>query len=235
MSFADIRIELERRADPAHAAALQRYFKTAPGQYGAGDVFRGLRVPAIRALARKHRHATLDDIEALLHSPFHEDRLLALLLLVAHYQTGGLAAQQQIYRLYWNNIRRINNWDLVDASAPRIVGHYLYTRGRKPLRKWVRSKNLWERRIAVMASAYFIQQARYDVTLELAAELLDDPEDLIHKAVGWMLREVGKRDRAALEAFLQLHYRRMPRTMLRYSIEKFPEALRRRYLRGEIT
>lgn len=235
MSLADIQTELERRADPDRAQLLQRYFKTAPGQYGAGDVFRGLRVPAIRALARKYRHAALDDIEALLHSPFHEDRLLALLLLVAHYQAGETSAQQRIYRMYCDNLRWINNWDLVDASAPRIVGHYLYTRGRTPLRRWLRSKNLWERRIAVMASGYFIQQARFDVTLELAAALLDDPADLIHKAVGWMLREVGKRDRAALEGFLKAHHRAMPRTMLRYAIEKFPEALRRRYLRGDIT
>ncbi|MEW5754758.1 MAG: DNA alkylation repair protein [Pseudomonadota bacterium] len=234
MSLEDIQTELKRHSDPAHAAALQRFFKTAPGQYGAGDVFRGIRVPAIRAIARKYRHTGLADIEALQHSRFHEDRLLALLLLVARYQTSETAAQQQIYRMYCNNLRWINNWDLVDASAPYIVGHHLYARGKKPLRKWLRSKNLWERRIAVMAGFYFIRQNRFDVTFAAASVLLDDPEDLIHKAVGWMLREIGKRDRAALEAFLRSHYDRMPRTMLRYAIEKFPEALRRRYLRGEI-
>jgi len=223
--------QLRALASAETAANLQRFFKTGPGQYGAGDVFLGIKVPPLRALAKQHRDAGLDTIAALLASRYHEERMFALLLLMQFYQGADEAAQQAAYDLYLGHTQHINNWDLVDVSAPRIVGRHLQDRPRKVLHKLARSSSLWERRIAILATAWFIRLDDYADTLRIAEMLLQDEHDLMHKAVGWMLREVGKRDLAAEEDFLHRHYRGMPRTMLRYAIEKFPERERQRWLR----
>jgi 3-methyladenine DNA glycosylase AlkD len=219
-------------ANPTRARHSLRFFKTAPGEYGAGDRFLGLSVPEIRKLEVKHRAAPLGVITRLLHSKWHEERLLALCILVRQYRTAGPAQRSAIFRLYLGNTKYINNWDLVDCSAWQIVGAQLREGGRERLVRLAKSKGLWERRIAIIATADYIKLGEFDDTLRIARALRDDPHDLIHKAVGWMLREVGKRDRSALEGFLRRHAARMPRTMLRYAIERFPEQLRRRYLAG---
>ena len=226
--------QLRALASAETAANLQRFFKTGPGQYGAGDVFLGIKVPPLRALAKQHRDAGLDTIAALLASRYHEERMFALLLLMQFYQGADEAAQQAAYDLYLGHTQHINNWDLVDVSAPRIVGRHLQDRPRKVLHKLARSSSLWERRIAILATAWFIRLDDYADTLRIAEMLLQDEHDLMHKAVGWMLREVGKRDLAAEEDFLHKHYRGMPRTMLRYAIERFPEPKRKNYLHGKV-
>jgi 3-methyladenine DNA glycosylase AlkD len=233
-SPATIRKELRALASPVTAALLQGFFKTGPGQYGEGDVFLGIKVPPLRALAKQHSDANLDTITALLDSRYHEERFFALLLLMQLYQHGTGAEQTAAYKLYLRNTHRINNWDLVDVSAPRIVGRYLQERPRKILHKLARSSMLWERRISIISTAWFIRLDDFDDTLRIAKVLLQDEHDLMHKAVGWMLREVGKRDLAVEEGFLQEHYHVMPRTMLRYSIERFPEAKRKNYLNGKM-
>jgi 3-methyladenine DNA glycosylase AlkD len=213
---------------------LQRYFKTGPGQYGEGDSFRGIRVPELRRLAKAHQEIALAQAELLLHSGYHEDRLLALMILVRKYARADGSSRSAIYELYLSNTKFINNWDLVDSSAEHIVGAYLRERSRKPLDQLARSRSIWERRIAILATFHFIRLGEFEETLRIAERLLGDKEDLIHKAVGWMLREIGKRDLKKEEAFLREHYRQMPRTMLRYAIERFPEVKRQRYLRGAI-
>jgi 3-methyladenine DNA glycosylase AlkD len=234
MVIAEIHRELESLADPCHAAILQRFFKTGPGEYGEGERFRGIRVPVLRKMARKYRHLSLAEAGRLVQSAFHEDRLLALLTLIHRYYQGEGAVRDAIHRLYLEHRRFVNNWDLVDASAPHLVGHYLRDRNTDPLTRLADSGVLWERRMAIIATFHFIKQGDHDETLRVARLLLGDPEDLIHKAVGWMLREVGKRDVTVAEAFLQAHYRQMPRTMLRYAIERFPEARRQAYLTGAV-
>jgi len=226
--------ELKQLENRAQAQVLRRFFKTGPGQYGYGDRFRGITVPAVRKLVKKYAAAETAEAVQLLQSPFHEDRLFALLLLVAKFKKADAKEQKSIYRLYLNNTRRINNWDLVDVTAPHIVGAWLSGRDKAPLRSLARSKLLWERRIAIIATFYDIRQGLFDETLAIAAMLLADPHDLMHKAVGWMLREVGKRDFDAEDRFLQAHCRMMPRTMLRYAIERYPEQRRRAYLEGRI-
>jgi 3-methyladenine DNA glycosylase AlkD len=220
-------------ADPARAAVVSRFFKTAPGQYGAGDRFLGIAVPVLRKLAGTYQGVSLRVVTRLLNSGWHEERLLALFILVRQYARGDPAHRDAIYRLYMSHTGRINNWDLVDCSAEHIVGAHL--RDRKPgqLLRLARSKNLWERRIAMLATFHDIKRGEFDETLRIARILRDDPHDLIHKAVGWMLREVGRRRRDVEEAFLRQHATRMPRTMLRYAIERFPERLRQRYLACE--
>jgi 3-methyladenine DNA glycosylase AlkD len=231
MGLRSLKEDLRRRASHRKAAILRRFFKTGPGEYGEGDRFLGVVVPDIRAVARRFRGMGLPRIAPLLKSPFHEERLLALLMLVERYQRGDDREKARAYRLYLAHIPHINNWDLVDLSAPHIIGAYLDGRSKAPLFAWARSANRWKRRIAVLATFHYIRQGRFGETLALARRLLDDREDLIHKAVGWMLREVGKRDARALKAFIRRHARRMPRTMLRYAIERFPERARRAYLR----
>ncbi len=233
-SLEAVRTALREYADKSDAEFLQRYFKTGPGEYGKGDRFIGVRVPATRRVARRYRDLPLAETLVLLRSAIHEERLLALIILTEKFRRGTPGEQLEIYREYLNHTRFINNWDLVDTSADRIVGAYLRDRSRRPLYRLARSDLLWERRIAVMATFHFIRNDEFAETLKIAGMLLDDPEDLIHKAAGWMLREVGKRDRDVEESFLREHYRRMPRTMLRYAIEKFPGDLRRQYLRGTI-
>ncbi|MCF7826163.1 MAG: DNA alkylation repair protein [Candidatus Marinimicrobia bacterium] len=226
--------EVIELVDPERAQHSQGFFKTGRGEYGEGDVFLGIRVPRLRALAKKFKHATTQDALDLLHSKYHEVRLLALFLLVNQYQHADATGKKQIYKHYLSNIDQINNWDLVDSSAAQIVGAYLFDKDTSPLDNLARSESLWERRVAIIASYHFIRQYEFQTTLKLAEILLHDKEDLIHKAVGWMLREVGNRSRPTEEAFLSNHYSTMPRTMLRYAIEKFPEKLRQAYLKGEL-
>jgi 3-methyladenine DNA glycosylase AlkD len=232
-SAAEIKARLHGIGDPEHARFVAGYFRTGPGEYGHGDRFIGIRVPALRALAREYRGVSVDDAADLLRSEWHEARLFALLLLVDAYKYGDAQTREAIYRLYLANTRYVNNWDLVDSSAPYIVGAHLADQDRSVLDELARSESVWERRIAILATQHFIRQDDFSATLRIAETLVDDGHDLIHKAVGWMLREVGNRNRAAEESFLIRHHRTMPRTMLRYAIEKFPPDLRQRYLRGE--
>jgi 3-methyladenine DNA glycosylase AlkD len=236
MSIAeDIRTEIRRLADPEKAKLLQRFFKTGPGQYGEGDVFAGIPVPVTRKLVGKYRHISIGCIVDLLKSPVHEERLLALLIMVDRYQRGDDTTRERIYRHYLRNTRHINNWDLVDLSAGHIVGAHLDGTDHASLYRLARSESLWERRIAILATFHDIMRGNPDHTLALADVLLADRHDLIHKAVGWMLREVGKRcSPDTLREFLRTRYRTMPRTMLRYAIERFPANERKAYLIGTI-
>jgi 3-methyladenine DNA glycosylase AlkD len=233
-TVAEIQKQLEQLSDRETATFSRKFFKTQPGGYGAGDLFRGIRVPVLRRLVTEYRSVTVEDTKVLLQSPYHEDRLLALLFLVRLYARGDESIKKTVYKWYLQSTQRINNWDLVDSSAEYIVGAYLWDKPRDVLYELAGSENLWERRIAMMSTFHFIKRHDFADTLRLAEILLHDHEDLIHKAVGWMLREVGKRDREAEEKFLAENYRQMPRTMLRYAIEKFPEAQRQRYLKGEV-
>jgi 3-methyladenine DNA glycosylase AlkD len=217
---------------PQQAAVLARFFKTGPGQYGEGDRFIGVKVPAIRKVAKEFKGLPLPEVDCLLHSQIHEERLFALVIVVAQFEKGDDAIRKRIYDRYLANTKHINNWDLVDLSAPQIVGGYLETRSRRPLDRMVKSASLWERRMSIVATHWFIRQGDFADTLKIAERLLNDKEDLIHKAAGWMLREVGKREVAVLEEFLGEHCRVMPRTMLRYAIERFPEEQRQAYLKG---
>jgi 3-methyladenine DNA glycosylase AlkD len=234
MTVAAIQKELENLGDASRAANLQRFFKTGPGEYAEGDRFRGLRVPVLRGLSKKYQDLPLAEAVSLLQSGFHEDRLLALFILMRYYYRGDQAVKDKIHSLYLKNTRYVNNWDLVDASAPHLLGHYLENRPKDLLTRLAASGNLWERRMAVLATFHFIKMNDFDEPLRMAQLLLNDPEDLLHKAVGWMLREVEKRDNAVAEAFLRVHYRQMPRTMLRYAIERLPEARRQAYLKGTV-
>jgi 3-methyladenine DNA glycosylase AlkD len=223
---------LRRLARPESVPVLRKFFKTGPGEYGEGDVFIGVGLPQLRKVCRECRGLPLNQVARLLRSRVHEERLLALLLLVDVFRHGSTTERGRIYKLYLANTRFINNWDLVDSSAHHIVGGWLANRNRASLRRLARSASVWERRIAIIATLHFIRAGEFDDTFLIADLLLRDRHDLIHKAVGWMLREVGNRDGAAERGFLKGRYARMPRTMLRYAIEKFPERERRRYLRG---
>jgi 3-methyladenine DNA glycosylase AlkD len=234
MTLMTIHARLQRLGNAEKAGLLRRFFKTGPGEYGAGDQFLGVTVPELRQVAREFQRLAEDEILLLLQSAFHEERALALLILIRQFAKGDAATRQRIYELYLASTRFINNWDLVDASAPHIAGAWLNDKSRRPLYRLARSKNLWERRIAIIATQHFIRQHDFTDALAIARLLIADREDLIHKAVGWMLREIGNRDLRAEENFLKEHYCAMPRTMLRYAIEKFPEPRRRKYLKGEI-
>jgi 3-methyladenine DNA glycosylase AlkD len=229
----EISARLRQLGDPEKARFLQRFFKTGPGEYAEGDCFIGLKVPQVRLLLREYRGLTPTDVLPLLMSPIHEERLFALLALVRSFEKGDPATREQVYTFYMANTSRINNWDLVDISAPQIVGGFLLERDRGPLDLLAQSTSLWERRIAIIATFTFIRRNQFDDTLRIGRLLLHDREDLIHKAAGWMLREVGKREQAVEEGFLKLHCRVMPRTMLRYAIEKYPEDKRQMYLKGK--
>ena len=222
--------KLRELGDSDIAAHSQRFFKTGPGEYGEGDRFLGIRVPVIRKCVREYREISLEDAIELLQNPFHEARLFAVLILVAKYSAAKKNAEREaIYRTYLKHTEFINNWDLVDSSAEHIVGVHLFSKDRRPIYRLVRSGGLWERRIGVMSTFHFVKREDFSDTLAIAELLLGDSEDLIHKAVGWMLREVGNRDRKAEEKFLAKHYKQMPRTMLRYAIEKLPETERLAY------
>lgn len=223
---------LRSQGDSAIAEHSKRFFKTGKGEYGEGDRFLGIRVPVLRQQIRTYQRISLEELHKLLASPFHEERLFALLMMVHQFKKGNEEQKAVIYQMYLDNTPRINNWDLVDSSAHHIVGVYLEDKDRQALYRLARSKDLWERRIAIIATLQFIRHHDFDDTLKISALLINDPEDLIHKAVGWMLREAGKRNHDVEVAFLKTHYQQMPRTMLRYAIEKFPEKERLRYLEG---
>jgi 3-methyladenine DNA glycosylase AlkD len=230
----EIKKRLRKLGDQQRAEVSRRYFKTGTGEYGEGDIFLGIPVPELRKLAKTYRHLKLKDTTKLLQSPIHEERLLAVLILIHIFSAGDESMKKEIFDLYLNHTRYINNWDLVDASAQYIVGAYLAHKSKKVLYHLAKSEDLWERRIAIMSTFHFIRQDEFSETLKIAEILIADREDLIHKAVGWMLREVGKRNLQFEEQFLKLYYQKMPRTMLRYAIEKFPKARRRLFLKGKI-
>lgn len=232
MQTEKIKFDLRTYAEPHRAQKHQSFFKTGKGQYGEGDQFLGVRVPYIRKTVKKYRGLNWKDNEHLLHSPWHEERLFAILMMVDNYQKGDKATKSNLYKKYLANTAFINNWDLVDSSAPHIVGAWLNDKNRKILYDLAQSKSLWERRISILSTLHFIRKHDFSDTLKLCELLLNDNHDLIHKATGWMLREVGKRDFAKTEAFIQKHLQQMPRTMLRYAIEKFPEPLRQKYLKA---
>jgi 3-methyladenine DNA glycosylase AlkD len=234
MFVKEIHRRLQELGNKGRAIELQRFFKTGPGEYGEGDVFLGIRVPELRKLAKTYPHITTKEAGQILNSSIHEQRLLALFILVRKYLRGNELQRKAIYDLYLKNTRFVNNWDLVDGSAGHIVGAFLMGKDKKPLYRLSKSKNLWERRISIMATFHFIKQDQFSETFTIAKTLLADEEDLIHKAVGWMLREVGKRHMPAEEKFLKEHYRKMPRTMLRYAIERFPETKRQMYLKSKL-
>ncbi len=230
----EIRREIRSLGDAAIAEHSQRFFKTGKGEYGEGDKFLGIRVPVIRKMVKKYKAVSEKAVLALLRSRYHEERLFAVLLLADQFKRGTDAEKSRIYELYLNNIQYINNWDIVDGSAHLIVGPYLEHRDKQPLYDLSQSANLWARRIAIMSTYHYIRQRDFKNTLAIAKILKNDPEDLIHKAVGWMLREIGNRDQKTEEAYLKRYYKELPRTMLRYAIEKLPDKLRKDYLHGRI-
>jgi 3-methyladenine DNA glycosylase AlkD len=233
-----VREELRQHGDPDKASGQIRFFKCGPGEYGEGDQFLGVSVPKQRKIAKQYRRLPLKEVGKLLSSPLHECRLTALLILVEIYNQKKIeeATRKAIVDMYVRNTEYINNWDLVDSSAHYILGPWLieYPEQREILYRLARSEHLWQQRIAIITTFAFIRERDFSDTFALADILLHHPHDLIHKAVGWMLREIGNRDRGAEELFLKPRYRTMPRTMLRYAIEKFPEPQRKAYLKGEI-
>lgn len=234
MSVDDIGRRLEELADKEKAQVLQRFFKTGPGEYGEGDLFLGIKVPQLRKLAKEYEGIALKEAKQLLRSSIHEQRLLALLILIRKFSKGDVGARKRIYELYLRNTQYINNWDLVDVSAEHVVGAYLMERNKEQLYRLAKSDSLWERRISILSTFHYVKHNEFSETLKISKMLLSDEEDLIHKAVGWMLREVGKRHLSTEEKFLRAHYKMMPRTMLRYAIERFPEPKRQRYLKGQV-
>ena len=222
--------EIEKLANPTKAKNHYRFFKTGKGEYGEGDKFYGLTVPEQRTLSKKYKNLSLEELQKLIKSPWHEHRSLALMILTLQYPKADEERKKIISDFYLKNAKRINNWDLVDISAPKIPGEYLFDKDKAILYKFAKSDNLWERRIAMMSTYGFIKKNKYKDALTIAEILLNDEHDLIHKAVGWMLREIGKRDQVLEEKFLLKYYKIMPRTMLRYAIEKFEEKKRRWYL-----
>lgn len=227
-----IKAELKKCANPEKAKILSGFFKTGKGHYGEGDLFLGIPVPEQRKIAKKYSDITLKELHGLLSSPIHEHRLVALLILIIKYRKSDGKGKQEIFGFYLEHTKYINNWDLVDLSAGYILGEYLGDKDRSTLYKLAKSDNLWERRIAVMSTFAFIRNNRFEDTLRISEMLLNDPHDLIHKAVGWMLREIGKRDMKTEEEFLKKHYQKIPRTMLRYAIERFEEGKRISYLKN---
>jgi len=226
--------ELQKAGSPEQVNILQKFFKTGKGEYGEGDVFLGIKSQQIKDIAKKYHGLSLSKIKELLKSKVHENRICALRILDRKYKKASEGEKENIFNFYLQNIKCVNNWDLVDFSAPNIVGDFLFDRDKKILYKLVRSENLWDRRIAIVSTFNFIRKNEFGDALTISELLLQDTQDLIHKAVGWMLREIGKRDKEVLENFLRQHYKEMPRTMLRYAIEKFSEEERKKYLKGKI-
>lgn len=223
--------EMQSLANPKKAKDYARYFKTGKGEYAEGDIFLGIVVPFQRKLNAKYKDLSLHEIQQLLNSKIHEHRSVALFILACQFKKADEKKKEAIVRLYLKNTRNINNWDLVDLSAPKILGEYLLDKDRKVLYKMASSSLLWDRRIAVLATFAFINKNDFKDSLNIAELLLKDKHDLMHKAVGWMLREIGKRNQKAEEDFLKKHYREMPRTMLRYAIEKFDDKKREFYMK----
>jgi 3-methyladenine DNA glycosylase AlkD len=234
MEVIKLKRDLKRLSSNEKAKILQRFFKTGPGEYAAGDVFIGVTVPQIRAVVKKYQNISIHETVKLLKSKVHEERLAAVLILITKYAKADIDGKKIIYEIYLKNTKQINNWDLVDLTAAHIVGAYLLDKNKKTMYRLARSRSLWERRIAVLATFHYIKISQFAEIFKIAKILLRDQEDLIQKAVGWMLREVGKRNLIAEEHFLKTDYRRMPRTMLRYAIERFPESKRQAYLKGRI-
>jgi len=232
--LSEFRKKIKEIASPDIAKTMKWFFKTGKGEYGEGDVFVGLKVPTQRILAREFKDLSLNHLKVLLNSPVHEERLISLFILVHKYDKGNEEDKSDIFSFYIKNIKGVNNWDLVDLSAPKIVGNYLLDKDKSLLEKFAKSNNLWKRRIAILSTQEFIKNYKFDTTLKIARILINDEHDLIHKAVGWMLREIGKRDLKLEKKFLKLYYKKMPRTMLRHAIEKFPDAKRKKYLQNKI-
>lgn len=234
MSLKEIKRDIDKLADPKQASNLQRFFKTGKGEYGEGDVFLGIKVPVQRSVAKKHKDLSLNDVQSLLSSKIHEHRLIALLILMKKFDTAEEDAKKQIFELYIKNTHNINNWDLIDLSSPSIVGNYLLDKDRSALYKLAKSNSIWEKRISMLATFEFIANGESKDVLAIAEILVNDKHDLIQKAVGWMLREVGKRvSQQEEEKFLKKHYKTMPRTMLRYAIERFDSKKKELYMRKE--
>jgi len=234
MFYACLKKDILAHARKERAKVNAWFFKTGKGEYGEGDAFWGLPMGQQRSLAQKYKEAPFEEIKRLLNSNYHEERMIGLLILVFRFEKGDVRRKKQVFDFYIKHRRAINNWDLVDVTCPNIVGEWLINKPRALLYRFARSKNLWEKRIAILATYRFIRRDDFNDTFAIAELLLNDEHDLIHKAVGWMLREVGKRSVATEEAFLKKHYKHMPRTMLRYAIEKIPEARRRAYLKGTV-
>ena len=230
-----IKNELSRLSDPYRARKSSRFFKTGKGQYGEGDLFIGITVPEQRKIAKKYDNLSLDDLQELLNSKIHEHRFIALVILISKYRKAEEPGKEEIFVFYLKNTKNVNNWDLVDLSAPRIVGNYLLDKKRSVLYKLVKSNSLWERRISILSTFAFIDNNDFEDALNISGLLLHDKHDLIHKAVGWALREIGKRDQNVEEQFIAKHHLHMPRTMLRYAIEKFDEKKRKKYLTKNAT
>lgn len=230
MPLRSLKRALRRHQSEKKANILRGFFKTGQGEYAEGDIFLGVTVPVLRKLAKQFKDIKLKPAVELLRSPIHEERLLALLILILKYRGSNLRGKEKIYRIYLKNTKYINNWDLVDVTAKHIVGDFLRDRDKLVLYKLAKSASLWERRIAILSTLHFVENCQFNDTIRIARLLLSDRHDLIHKAVGWMLREVGKRDLEAEEKFLRKNYKIMPRTMLRYAIEKFPKSKRSLYL-----
>lgn len=222
---------MKKLADPKRAKILSRFFKTGKGQYGEGDIFLGIAVPEQRKLAKKYFDISLDEIQKLLSSKIHEYRLTSLFILVDKYKKADEQGKKKTFDFYLKNTKNINNWDLVDLSAPNIAGDYLLGKDKSSLYKLAKSKNIWERRIAILSTFTFIRNNQFNDALKISEILLKDEHDLIHKAVGWMLRELGKRNQEIEEKFLRKYYKKMPRTMLRYAIERLPNNLKKEFLR----
>lgn len=226
----NLKQELKTLANPQQASILQRFFKTAPGEYGEGDIFLGIKVPVLRKTAKKYKNFSLKEIEEALKSPIHEHRFIALVILTNQYKKADAKQKEKIFKFFLKNKKQVNNWDLVDCFAPNIIGDFLRDKDRELLYKLAQSKNLWQRRMAILATLAFIRQDDFLDCLAISEILLNDKHDLIHKAVGWMLREIGKKDQKAEEIFLAKHYQKMPRVMLRYAIEKFSQEKKDFYL-----
>ncbi len=227
--------EIRELANEEIAKHSLRFFKTDKGQYGFGDIFLGVRAPKIRSIAKKHIDISIADMKTLIQSKYHEERFLGLIIIVNKYaKSKDRKDRNKLYEIYVSSFKHINNWNLVDVTCPHIIGKHLMDKDRKILYKWARSDDLWTRRIAMISTFWFIRRNDLEDTFKIAEKLLHDEHDLIHKAVGWMLREAGKRDLKREKTFLKKHYKTMPRTMLRYAIEKFPETKRQKYLKGTI-
>lgn len=234
MNLRELRKKIKEESNKQQAKALQWFFKTGAGEYGEGDVFAGIKMPVQRKIAKEFNNLGYNDIKELVGSKIHEERMIGFLILQGKYEKGDENEKEKVFEFYIRNRKGINNWDLVDISAPKIIGEYLLDRDKKLLYKFAKSKNLWERRIAILSTFTFIRAGKFETTFKISNILLDDNYDLIHKAVGWMLREIGKKNLYAEEKFLKPRYKKMPRTMLRYAIEKFPEVKRKKYLLSKI-
>jgi len=234
MNLRKFRKRIKEESNKQQAKSLQWFFKTGAGEYGEGDVFAGIKMPLQRKIAKEFKNLSYNDIKEIVGSKIHEERMIGLLILQGKYELGDEKEKEKAYDFYIRNRKGINNWDLVDISAPKIVGEHLLDQDKKILYQFACSKILWERRIAILSTFTFIRAGKFETTFKISDILLNDDHDLIHKAVGWMLREIGKKDLNAEEKFLKPRYKKMPRTMLRYAIEKFPEVKRKKYLLSKI-